>query len=42
MIILGCIAAKKNPGVQEGEKGLHVHAGDAIADPQEYITENDA
>ncbi|MEO0946127.1 MAG: hypothetical protein AAFY06_15070 [Pseudomonadota bacterium] len=30
---LGCTTAKKNPGVQEGVLGLHVSAGDAIADP---------
>ena len=30
---LDCAAAKKNPGVQEGVLGLHVNAGDAIADP---------
>ena len=30
---LDCTAAKKNPGVQEGKMGMHLNAGDAIADP---------
>ncbi|WP_299296510.1 hypothetical protein [uncultured Tateyamaria sp.] len=36
---LGCTTAKKNPGIQEGKTGVHVTAGDAIADPWDHIAE---
>jgi hypothetical protein len=40
LTFLSRAAAKKNPGVQEGKMGVHVNAGDAIADPCRYVAEN--